>query len=160
MVQRGASSSADAKHILDILALTHSICLVLISVHVFKTTRKRTSRQQYVLSEYNKVIVLCLLATLIYACSLLYAVKVTIDKANEHGFFLLIEYLNEALVEIGMANLIFTLAINMTMMVLLCALNVVSAMAQDSLEALEKSRQAVVLDQYKGLELNEVKIEL
>jgi len=129
MVQRGASSSADAKHILDILALIHSICLVFISIHVFKTTRKRTSRQQYVLSEYNKVIVLCLAATLLYACSFLYAVKVTIDKANEHGIFLLIEYLNEALTEIGTANLVYTLAINMSMIVLLCALNVVSAMA-------------------------------
>ena len=160
MVQRGASSSADAKHILDILALIHSICLVLISVYVFQTARKRAYRQQYVLSEYNKVIVLCIVATLLYAFSFLYFVKVTIDKANEHGIFLLIEYLEEALNKIGMANLILTLAINVTMIVLLVALNVVSAMAQDSLEALEKSRQAVVLDQYKGLELNEVKTEL
>ncbi len=50
MVQRGASSSADAKHILDILALIHSICLVLISVYVFQTARKSAYRQQYILS--------------------------------------------------------------------------------------------------------------
>jgi len=154
MVQRSASSSADAKHILDILALIHSICLVMISVYVFKTARKRASRQQYVLSEYNKVIFLSIVATLLYAFSLLFCVKVTIDKANEHGIILLIAYIEETLTEIGAANLIFMLAINAAMIFFLMALNVVSAMAQDSLEALDKSRQAVVLDQYKGLELN------
>ncbi len=75
------------------------------------------------------MIVLCIAATLLYAFSFLYFVKVTIDKANEHGIFLLIEYLDGALTEIGMANLILTLTINVTMIVLLVALNIVSAMA-------------------------------
>jgi len=59
----------------------------------------------------------------------LYFVKVTIDKANEHGIFLLIEYLDVALQEIGMPEFVLTLAINVTVIVLLVAFNIVSAMA-------------------------------
>lgn len=69
------------------------------------------------------------MATLLYAFSFLYCVKLTIDKANEHGIFLLLGYIGEALTEIGSTNLILMLSINVTMIILLIALNVVSAMA-------------------------------
>ena len=128
LVQSSAQAS-DAKHKLDILALIHSASLVLISLYVFKTTRSRNMQQQYFISEYNKVIVICVGASFLFLASFLFCVKVTFDKANEFGLFLMVHYLVEAVEQIGFNNLMFNLAINLVLIALLCALNIISAMA-------------------------------
>jgi F0F1-type ATP synthase membrane subunit a len=72
---------------------------------------------------------MCIFATVLFMGAFLYSIKVTFDKVNEHGIFLWYEYFTEAVDEIGAGNIIFTAVINVTLIVFLCLMNCLSAMA-------------------------------